>query len=555
MTPERDHFTRTERIDEIDLRTWLVQALPRLSRHDTLTLSTQLFSFLARATHEGVLVEDPKREIVYMNPRLANWVGLRNGLPEHLSLDNCVAGVNPDTLDSRDMLEDRAEGHAFQMDWKTERGATVAMDMRFVPFRGVDGRYAGGMGLLRPSETVKADPSPVLETTPNPPVEPAEVSNSATGTIGHDFNNLMAVVLSNGELLQRRLGENPATDRLLANVLDASRQAGHLARRIVNQSRRGNATRQLLNLNEVIQELVGFQHYLVTQAVRIEMDTAAQLWHLCGDPAQLERVIVSLAANATEAMPHGGVLTVHTSNVALDEERALYSGNLQPGRYVLLEIRDTGCGIGPESVARIFEPYFSTKDAERGMGLTTVLRIVREHQGALDYRTRAGSGSCFSVYLPTPSIPKREADEDRPAKREVVVCGSDITLTGTTKRMLARLGYYPHVLQNVADLSKYCAKSRPCACVLMLLPETDARAQCQLVEELKKVMPEGHLLAIGSSHNPVTADELLLAGADSHLTVPFRLQDIAAKLGSVLELDRVESFGPSKNLDHRSGNG
>jgi hypothetical protein len=229
-----------------------------------------------------------------------------------------------------------------------------------------------------------------------------EAVGRLAGGVAHDFNNLLTAISGYAGLLR---GEFDAGDARIAEVdeilLAGSRAAG-LTRQLLAFSRRQVLQPRILNLNESIDELRSMLVRLIGEDVELQIRLGPDLGLVRADPGQLTQVLMNLAVNARDAMPHGGRLTLETANVELDERFARAHEGVRPGPHVKLAVSDTGAGMELETVAHLFEPFFTTKDPGKGtgLGLATVYGIVRQSEGSIDVRTEPGRGSTFTICLP-----------------------------------------------------------------------------------------------------------------------------------------------------------
>jgi nitrogen-specific signal transduction histidine kinase/CheY-like chemotaxis protein len=226
-----------------------------------------------------------------------------------------------------------------------------------------------------------------------------EAVGRLAGGIAHDFSNLLAVILGYSDLLARDLPPGNLRVRESAEgIVEAAHRAVGVTRQLLTLSRKKLLRPEVLSLNRVVQDL----GKLLARAIgeRIELSTRLEegLWPVIADADQLAQVLLNLAVNARDAMPDGGPLAVTTSNAELAE--AASDLGLPAGRYVVLEVKDGGCGMSEEVRARIFEPFFTTKETGTGLGLATVYGIVRQAGGGIRVDSRPGAGSTFTVHLP-----------------------------------------------------------------------------------------------------------------------------------------------------------
>jgi two-component system, cell cycle sensor histidine kinase and response regulator CckA len=229
-----------------------------------------------------------------------------------------------------------------------------------------------------------------------------EAIGSFAGSVAHDFNNLLTVI--NG-YTQMMISMVDAADPLrpsLDEVRRAGERAAALTRQLMTFGRKQAPAPQLLSLNRVIGELQSMLGRVVGEEIGLCIFANAVHDTLWADRQQIEQVIVNLALNARDALPSGGILTLETSEESVGNGRSRAPAGAQPGRYVVLDVMDTGVGMTAEVQARIFEPFYTTKPADRGagLGLSTVQGIVAQNHGFIEVVSRPGEGSTFRVFLP-----------------------------------------------------------------------------------------------------------------------------------------------------------
>ncbi len=229
-----------------------------------------------------------------------------------------------------------------------------------------------------------------------------EVVGQLTGGIAHDFNNLLMVITGYSELLlQRQATENREPNRFVVAIDQAAQRAASLTRRLLAFSRRQIVQPSNLDLTEVVKEVDEMLRYLLGERVELKVQLETGFCWVKVDPGQIEQIVINLAVNARDAMPEGGQLLLETSIVEL--ERGQPAGQrIDPGRYAVLSVSDTGCGMDEATVQQIFEPFFTTKMAGRGtgLGLSTVKAILDQIGGCITVESTLGRGTTFRTYLP-----------------------------------------------------------------------------------------------------------------------------------------------------------
>jgi PAS domain S-box-containing protein len=229
-----------------------------------------------------------------------------------------------------------------------------------------------------------------------------EAVGQLAGGIAHEFNNFLGVILGYGELLAEEAGENEGLRRNVAEVKAATQRAALLTRQLLAFSRKQLLEPKVLDLNQAIWETHKLLRRLMPANIDVVPVLAPAIGHVKADPGQVQQILINLAVNARDAMPGGGKVVIETANVDVDEECASQHVGLQPGRYVMLSISDTGLGMDAETRSHIFEPFFTTKEMGKGtgLGLSTIHGIVKQSGGHITVESDIGKGTIFRIYLP-----------------------------------------------------------------------------------------------------------------------------------------------------------
>ena len=276
-----------------------------------------------------------------------------------------------------------------------------------------------------------------------------EAVGMLAGGIAHDFNNLLTVVLGNCELLLESDALDPQSREFLDEIQTAGLRAAALTRQLLMFSRKRAPLPALIDLRRQIRESCSMLKRVVGEHVALETRIAPETHPVHIDPIEFEQILLNLVVNARDAMPHGGNVTISTSNVTFRARDVTHRPGVQPGEFVAISVADAGCGMDEKTRARIFEPFFTTKDPGRGtgMGLATVYGIVSRCRGFIDVISRPGAGTRFTIHLPRAAIgiaPRQISDRptlDPRGSETILVVEDEDVLRNLIRRILEVHGY------------------------------------------------------------------------------------------------------------------
>ncbi|OYD13658.1 hypothetical protein CH333_10590 [candidate division WOR-3 bacterium JGI_Cruoil_03_44_89] len=232
-----------------------------------------------------------------------------------------------------------------------------------------------------------------------------EAIGRLAGGIAHNFNNLLTTIQGYADLSKRKVDENDPLYKYLSHIHGATVRGTDLTRQLLLFSRRHPMEFASLDINRTIEYLLKMLGSLISESITVYVDLQPDLWTVRGDKGSIEQVVMNLALNARDAMPEGGRLTIKTKNVTLKKKDSEIIPESRPGEFICLSVADTGVGMDEEIIQHIFEPFFSTKEAGKGigLGLSTVKGIIGQHEGWINVCSEPGKGSIFEVYLPAVS--------------------------------------------------------------------------------------------------------------------------------------------------------
>ena len=263
--------------------------------------------------------------------------------------------------------------------------------------------------------------------------------------IAHDFNNLLGVIMSHASLLAGDADGRPDMQADIRPIELAAQRAARLTRQLLIFAKRDSAQPQDTDLDKVIREISELLSASVGGSIELRFDQSMTPPVIKADRSHLEQVLLILAANARDAMPGGGTLTIATGAADLDETYCAAHPDAKPGRYAMLTVSDTGTGMSPQVAAHVFEPFFTTKPAGRGtgLGLSTVHVIVTRAGGSIDVQSEKDAGTTFRVYLPAAATPAPAAPASAglAGGQRILVVDDEPAILAIVSRILTKNGY------------------------------------------------------------------------------------------------------------------
>jgi PAS domain S-box-containing protein len=368
-----------------------------------------------------------------------------------------------------------------------------------------------------------------------------EAIGRLAGGIAHDFNNLLTVIQAAADQLLLQAGADAMQRADAEEVLAACGKAAALTRQLIAFSRKQVLQPVAIDVNRIVGEVGRMLVRVIGEHITLSFDLAPAVRPALADPAQVEQVLMNLALNARDAMPDGGQLRISTRDVDLAGAAATALG-VAPGGYVELVVADTGCGIPPEVIDRIFEPFWSTKAAEgrgAGLGLSTVYGIVQQSRGAITVHSQPGRGTRFEVHLPhavAGAIPSAAPQPQRPRRgaESILVVEDDDSIRWLVERSLRHAGYRVHVAANAdAALALVEGLEDDLALVFtdVVMPGVNGP---ELVRRLRELRPALRVL-FTSGFADDRAFETASAWNAHFLAKPYSIAALTAKVRAVLD--------------------
>jgi PAS domain S-box-containing protein len=374
-----------------------------------------------------------------------------------------------------------------------------------------------------------------------------EAVGRLAGGVAHDFNNLLTIIKGYVELALNRCAGHPDLRGNIQHIADAAERASTLVRQLLAFSRKQVLKPEILDLNSIVLNMDRLVRRLMSETIEMKTRIGEDLGAVKADPSQIEQVILNLIVNARDAMPDGGKLLIETRNVELDAS-ATQEQAFKPGPYAMLSVTDTGVGMSAETLAHIFEPFYTTKESSRGtgLGLSTVYGIVKQSGGHISVFSELGKGTTFKVYLPRveaqiPATPKNEFAEAASSEgKECILLVEDEPAVRELARMvLGEQGYFVIEAKDPQDAVRLAALHGAKIDLLLtdvVMPGMSGRDLAkQLTARLSKLRV---LFMSGYTYNVIAENGTLEEGL-SFLQKPFTPKALAQRVRETLDRPSV----------------
>ncbi len=373
------------------------------------------------------------------------------------------------------------------------------------------------------------------------------------GGIAHDFNNLLVAILGNADLALMDLNPTAPATQSVQEVKKAALRASDLTNQMLAYSGRGTFVIEPLDINALVRQMAHLLEVSISKKTTLRFDLDEAIGRFQADASQIQQVVMNLITNAADAIgSDNGTVTLRTClrELSRDELAGGYlDDDLPPGRYICLEVEDSGCGMTDEQVQRVFDPFYTTKFTGRGLGLAAVLGIVRGHNGAVQIDTTPGRGTMFRILLPAHDDRYIEADEELPPADQPVDTDSVVNWQGSGRvllvddqpavrqvgrAMLTRLGF--DVLEatdgsEAIEVYRDHAESITLVLLDMTMPNMDGP---ETFRQLQKINPEVPVLLCSGYSEQEAAEKTRMPKLAGFLHKPFHFEDLARKLRSML---------------------
>jgi PAS domain S-box-containing protein len=500
---------------------------------------------------EGVFQSDADGRFILVNPALIEMLGYASAsalVGTDVGGDRFAHSADRDAYVARLREEGAARQVELQLRRRTGEIITVLECTRAI-------RDAGGALLYYQGTIVDITERKHIEEKLRLSQKMDAFGHFAVG-IAHDFNNLLTVIIGASAMLHDRIADDPAIAADVDEIREAGERAAALTSQLLASCRKHVPAPQILDLNAVVAQMAQMLRRIVGEDLVLEVAAGPALNPVMADPSRIEQVLMNLAINARDAMPQGGTLRIATTNSVLDAEFTRRNLGSHQGPYVAVTVTDTGCGMTPEVLSHLFEPFYTTKPPGRGtgLGLATVYDIVTASGGCLTVESHEGVGTTVTIYWPSVEAavaaprPERRREPDGHGTETILLAEDDSGIREIVPKMLERYGYTVLAPETPADVMGIAA-SHPGAIHLfvsdIVMPGVSGPALAQRVVDVR---PDIQVLFVSGYVPTATQHVGAMSTNAGFLQKPFTARTIAQKVRE--RLDRHGAAGHVSRAVH-----
>ena len=537
-----------------ELQVIIEMALYRSQIESKLLEQSRLLNATLQSIGDGVIATDNEGRINFLNPMAEHLTGWSLAEVRGRSIREILT-IENDLGQTRRLPIDRAMQEKTSVPLEKD-SALVSRNQQRIPIDDMatpiidDNTLLGGVMVFRDVTHLRKLEEEFRQ------AQKMESIGRLAGGVAHEFNNLLTIINGFTEMVVNSLDFKDSRRELLGEVSKAGQRAASLTSQLLAYSRKSMLQPKLIELNELITANEKLFRHLLGESIRFQFLRSAQRLPLKVDPNHLVQALMNLIVNARDAMPSGGDLILETTTITLDASSPLFGHGLRPGPYGVLTIRDTGCGMDPQTLSHLFEPFFTTKEVGKGtgLGLSMVYGTVKQSGGHLEVESLLGKGTTFRIYLPLSDSPliaePKTGLEDLPRGTEtILLVENEEGVRKLTACMLEQVGY--SVLQaadGLQGLEVIAHHKGPIHLVVsdVVMPQMNGP---QMIQTARSIYPHLRVL-FQSGYDTDTLRSCGLKEKEEHLIhKPFTLASLVRKVRQVLDAHQSSEMVSSAGQD------
>jgi PAS domain S-box-containing protein len=522
------------------------------ARTNQLKAVEQRYRRLFEESKDVVFITSPEGKIIEVNPAGVELLGFQSR-EELLAIESIAPFYNnpEERLAYKEEIETKGYVKDYEVTYKRKDGELVNALLTASVERDEAGKIISYRGIARDITGQKKLEEQLIQ------ARKMEAIGTLAGGIAHDFNNILAVIMGQAELVGEELPEEvdkiegPQIDWIrnsARHIVTAADRGADLVRQILTFSRQSKQERKAINLSTIIQDSLNLMRSILPATIEIRRDIRAISHYVLADPTQIRQVMLNFGTNAAHAMREtGGILGVTLEEVYLDTKALKRYNDIDTGLYLKLTVSDTGHGMSPEVMKRIFDPYFTTKKTGEGtgMGLAVIHGIVKGYGGDISVQSQPEKGTTFQVLLPCIVDPEQEQtardqrEEEIPGGSErILLVDDEIQLLDAISHILGKKGYQVKSISHPLDALNIF-KEKPGQFDLIICDLTmPYMTGIQLTREIKKIDPGIPIILCSGFGSIITREQVKDLGVNDFITKPINRSNLTRAVRKVLDTNK-----------------
>ena len=529
--------------DELEKR--VVERTEQLEKTaEALRTSEERYALAVQGANDAIWDMNLATGEVYHSLRYRSMLGFEDDeMADNVNFNECMERIHPDdhqmVMEARDAcLEGRRPVYEVEYRLRHKDGTYRWVASRGACLRDSQGRPYRMAGSLTDITERKKLEQQLLQ------AQKMESIGILAGGVAHEFNNQLTAISGYGQILQESISpDDELSQDSIGQVLKAAERAAELTRGLLAFSRKQVISPKPVHIDTLISNTSRLIQRMIGEDVEFSIDFSGKNLMIKADPGQIEQVLMNLATNARDAMPHGGRLTITTRQMSIKEGSEAQYDLAGPGKYALISVTDTGTGIDKKSLECIFEPFYTTKEVGMGtgLGLSIIHGIVKQHNGSILVSSELGKGTSFNIYLPLIEghavTEKSEMTAPLAAGTETLLVAEDEEIVrNLMKKILEKAGYKVIVADNGEEAVTRFEEHDDISLVLadMVMPRKNGK---EMLDEIRKIKPDTKAVFISGYSADIIAKKGKLEEGMEFITKPFKKDDLLQKIREVLDKD------------------
>lgn len=527
----------------------IIDVTSRVKAEEALRRSEEKYRNILENIEEGYFELDTNGTLIFFNNALCTITGYSENELMGISLKQYSSQATADNMFQvfHQIFRTGKPKGIVDFDINLKDGRTITIDLSATPIKRHDGKITGFRGFMRDvTERKKAEMERQNLERKLQQAQKMKAVGTLAGGVAHDLNNILSGIVGYPELILLDLPKESPLREPIKTIQESGKKAAAIVQDLLTLARRGVTTSEIMDLNDIISEYLISPEFEKLKSFHplVEIDTHldAALLNMRGSPVHLSKTVMNLVSNAAEAMPEGGTIRIQTENKYIDQPIRGYD-DVQEGDYVVLTVSDTGIGIAPQEIGRIFEPFYTKKVMGRsgtGLGMAVVWGTVKDHKGYINVSSELKEGTTFKLYFP---VTRKEVTGDQHLKNLVDYRGDGQSILVVDDRkeqreiaskMLSQLGYFVETVSSGEDAIDYLKKGNADLIVLdmIMAPGLDG---LETYKRIIEIHPDQKAIIASGFSETGRVKKAQRLGAGEYVKKPYTLEKIGMAVKSELE--------------------